>query len=191
MNEAERRKVRVYAEQKARAVSCDVVVKAYNHILTVPDQGEMTERTIRGGRNARPSRVSGVPAKAAGALLSAAVLGSTFPRAAGSAYWLASLPVVPLLSYVSWLGAIRIAWDVSNTVSDEAVETVKAIGAEARSVAEAASLEARSWVVTFGGPIRGAIYLSALFLGTFALWLLVATLCGSSGLRGLRRTRTR
>ena len=53
---------------------------------------------------------------------------------------------------------------------------MKAIGAEAGSVAEAASMEARSWVVTLGGPIRGAIYLSALFLGTFALWLLVSSL---------------
>ena len=59
--------------------------------------------------------------------------------AAGSAaYWIASLPVVPLLSYLSWLATIRLAWDVTNTVSDEAVETVKTIGAEARNLAEAA-----------------------------------------------------
>ena len=89
---------------------------------------------------------------------------------------MASLPVLLALTYLSWLATLRIAWDVSTTVSDEAVETVKAIGAEARSVAEAASMEARSWVVTFGAPIRGAIYLSALFLGTFALWLLVSSL---------------
>ena len=114
--------------------------------------------------------------KAAGALLSAAVLGSHFPRAAGSAYWMASLPVLPALTHLSWLATLRIAWDVSTTVSDEAVEIVKAIGAEARSVAEAASMEARSWVVTFGAPIRGAIYFSAWFLGTFALWLLVSSL---------------
>ena len=103
------------------------------------------------------------------------MVGSACPRAAGSSYWLASLPGLPLLSYATWFSAIRVAWDISSTVSDEAVETVKAIGAEARNVAEAASMEARTWVVTFGGPIRGAIYLSGLFLGTFALWLLVAT----------------
>ncbi len=81
-----------------------------------------------------------------------------------------------MLSYPSWLGEIRVDGDVSNSVSDEAVETVKAIGAEARNVAEAASLKARSWVVIVGGPIRSAVYLSGLLLGTFAFWLLVATL---------------
>jgi hypothetical protein len=136
----------------------------------------MTER-IRGGRGPRPSRASGVPAKAAGALLAAAVVGSQTSMAAGSAaYWIASLPVVPLLSYLSWLATIRLAWDVTSTVSDEAVETVKTLGAEARNMAEAAGYEARSWVVTLGTQVRGVVYLAALFLGTFALWLLVTSL---------------
>ena len=43
-------------------------------------------------------------------------------------------------------------------------------------MAEAAGYEARSWVVTVGAQVRGVVYLAALFLGTFALWLLVSSL---------------
>ena len=122
------------------------------------DEGEMAER-IRGGRGSRPSRTSGVPAKAAGALLAATVVSSQASMAAGSAYWIASLPALPLLSYLSWLATLRLAWDVTTTVSDEAVETVKTIGAEARNMAEAAAAgyEARSWVVTVGVQVRGVV----------------------------------
>ena len=110
--------------------------------------------------------------------------------AAGSAYWMASLPALPVLTYLSWLATLRLAWDVATTVSDEAVEKVKTIGAEARNMAEAAGYEARSWVITVGAQVRGVVYLAALFLGTFALWLLVSSL-RKFGLRGLRRTLTR
>ena len=95
--------------------------------------------------------------------------------AAGS-YWMASLPALPALTYLSWLATLRLAWDVTTTVSDEAVETVKTIGAEARNMAETASYEARSWVITIGAQVRGVVYLAALFLGAFALWLLVTSL---------------
>ena len=43
-------------------------------------------------------------------------------------------------------------------------------------MAESASFEVRGWITTFGMPIRGALYIAALFLGAFALWMLVATL---------------
>ena len=71
---------------------------------------------------------------------------------------------------------IRTAWDVSHTVTEEAKETVRTIGSEVRGMAESASFEVRGWIATFGVPIRGALYIAALFLGTFALWMLVATL---------------
>ena len=87
----ERRVARTYAEQRSRDVSCYVVLTAFDQILTKADEGEMTER-IRGGRGPRPSRASGVPAKAAGALLAAAVVSSQASMAAGSAYWVASCP---------------------------------------------------------------------------------------------------
>ena len=43
-------------------------------------------------------------------------------------------------------------------------------------MAETASYEARSWVITIGAQARGVVYLAALFLGAFALWLLVTSL---------------
>ena len=74
-NAGERKVAREYAEQRSRDIRCDVVLSAFDRILTVADEGEMAER-IRGGRGSRPSRTSGVPAKAAGALLAATVVSS-------------------------------------------------------------------------------------------------------------------
>ena len=56
------------------------------------------------------------------------------------------------------------------------MDTVKTIGAEARNMAETASYEARSWVITIGAQVRGVVYLAALFLGAFALGLLLTSL---------------
>ena len=81
-NAVERRVARTYAEQRSRDVSCDVVLTAFDQILTIADEGEMAER-IRGGRGSRPSRASGVPAKAAGALLAGGDRGE-FPGFDGS-----------------------------------------------------------------------------------------------------------
>ena len=82
------------------------------------------------------------------------------PAAGMSQWWMASLPAVPALNYLSWLATLRVAWDVSYTVSDEARETVTTLGAEVRGVAESASLEVRSCIVSFTTPIRGALYLA-------------------------------
>ena len=95
-NAGERKIARTYAEQRSRDVSCDVVLSAFDRILTIADEGEMAER-IRGGRGPRPSRASGVPAKAAGALLAAAVVSSQTSMAAGSAYWFVASTAIAVL----------------------------------------------------------------------------------------------
>ena len=128
-------------------------------------------------RDVRQHRQGAAASNAARAALVTAVVASQVTRAAGaSPLWLASLPAVPVLTYTSWLAMIRTAWDVSHTVTEEAKESVRTIGSEVRGMAESASFEVRGWITTFGMPIRGALYLAALFLGTFALWMLVAEL---------------
>ena len=122
-NSDERKAAREYAVQRGYAIRCDIIASAFDHILTVPDEGELADR-LTGGRSSRPSRASGIPAKAAGALLAVAAAGSQVSAAAGSTLWIASLPAVPVLTYLSWLATLRLAWDVTTTVSDEAVETV-------------------------------------------------------------------
>ena len=62
-NAGERKVAREYAEQRSYAIKCDVVLSAFDQILTVADEGEMAER-IRGGLGSRPSRTFGAPAKA-------------------------------------------------------------------------------------------------------------------------------
>jgi hypothetical protein len=173
LHEPSRQKVRKYAEERSKRYDCPELLSAYDHILRNADDGELRGRIALSGRRAQAASSSG----AASSVLVAAVIGSQVMQAAGSPpFWMASLPAVPLLTYLSLAATLRVAWDLSATVSDEAKETVKTFGAEVRSVAETASYEMRSWVVAFGTPIRGALYLAALFLGTFALWLLVTSL---------------
>ncbi len=92
-----------------------------------------------------------------------------------SSLLMASLPAAPILTYPSWTTTLRVAWDVTTAVSDEAVDTIKTIGAD-RGVAESAGYEVRSWMATASAAIKGVVYVAALMFGAFALWRLAASL---------------
>ena len=94
---------------------------------------------------------------------------------ASSLLW-ASVPAVPLVTYLSWVAALRLVWDVSHVVKEEAVDTIKAVGTEARVVAESVGFEVRGWVATAGGMVRGVVYATALMFGVFAIWCFAESL---------------
>ena len=54
-NSDERKAAREYAVQRGYAIRCDTIASAFDHILTVPDEGELADR-LTGGRSSRPSR---------------------------------------------------------------------------------------------------------------------------------------
>ena len=176
-NIRERKWHRRIVERAAREHDCGVLVLAYDDILTNADPNDVSLRQA-GCRVTRPSR-AGAAILPAGAALAATILAAQAPGAEGSSLWLAttvSLSALPLVSYVSWLMSLRVAWDVTSAVSEEAVEAVKTIGAEARSAAETVGVELRSWMMVGSAPVRGTIFVAVLMLGAFAIWLLAVAL---------------
>ncbi len=80
--------------------------------------GAASSDAFPGSRDPRPGKGcgSGAPIAAAGAL-AWAILASRPEDADASSLWMASLPAVPILTYLSWATTLRLAWDVTTVVS--------------------------------------------------------------------------
>ncbi len=161
-------------DEAAYTHDCPYLLDAFDRILWQASPEEMANKAA-GCRAARPNR-RGIDLRPVGAALAATLLASQPQGTDASSSWMASIPDVPIMTYISWVVSLSEAWDVMSAVSDEAAETVKTLGAEARSVAEIAGIEVRSWLGVARTQVRGVIFVAALMLGAFAIWLLAVAL---------------
>ena len=122
--------------------------------LVMMDSLFASERSAQGvpGGGRRVSRPSIPSSGASRVLVAGAILGSLPTIVDGAESWplalpvIATLPVFPLVTYAAYALMARMVWDVAAVTSDEATETIKTIGMEAREVAGSFGDEVRSWL---------------------------------------------
>ena len=132
----------------------------------------------------RPCRLvapAGIGVRAASAAVAALLVATSPQGAEGSDLWSAStvpLVTVPFVSWAGWISADKFIWKVSSGVQEEAVETIKVVGLEARAVAETCGNEVRGWLVTAGITVRQFVQVMTLMLACVAVWKVMLWVSG-------------